>query len=295
MIFSTLKTPKQSVNDSLKLSRQLVRQLEKALERHEFQLHYQPIVSMVTGQIEGLEALVRWFHPERGQILPNHFIPLAEKSGLIIPLGNWVLREACHQLRIWQLQKLIPLQIGVNVNLSNKQLIYPDFLQTIDQILCETGLNAQCLKLELTETATIVINRKTELLLQELRFRDIDLSLDDFGTGFSSLSHLHRIPAHSLKIDRSFIQCLDFDWKSREIVHSIVKLAHNLGMTVTAEGIETENQKQELQQLGCQYGQGYWFSKPLNPEATVKLLRHESRGQNTIRINKIKGLTGFPN
>jgi EAL domain-containing protein (putative c-di-GMP-specific phosphodiesterase class I) len=272
MIFAKTETPKKAVNNSLKFDRRFAGRIKQAIEQNEFQLHYQPIVSMDTGQIEGLEALVRWFHPKRGQILPGHFITTAEKSGLIVPLGNWVLREACRQLRTWQVQKLIPPQITVNVNLSSQQLVSHAFLQTVDLILCKTGLNAESLKLELTETATIILDRKMDLLLQELRFRKIDLSLDDFGTGFSSLTHLHRIPAHSLKIDRSFIQCLDIDWKSREIVNSVVKLAHNLGMTVTAEGIETEKQKQELQQLGCEYGQGYWFYKPLNPEATTTLL-----------------------
>lgn len=272
MIFSTKQTPRDSVRDSRQLNRQIAEQLEGAIERHEFQLYYQPIVSMDTGKIEGLEALVRWFHPNLGRIPPSSFIPLAEKSGLIVLLGEWVLQEACRQLRTWQVQNLISPHIAINVNLSSKQLISLSFLQTIDRILCQTGLKGQCLKLELTETASIVLDRRMELLLQELRFRDIDLSLDDFGTGFSSLSHLHRIPARSLKIDRSFVQCLDFDWKTREIIHSIVKLAHNLGMTVTAEGIETERQKLELQQLGCEHGQGYWFYKPLNPEAATTVL-----------------------
>ena len=262
----------QTLNRIPKHSHQMMTELEHAIETDQLQLNYQPIFSMVTGVIEGLEALVRWYHPERGQIFPGEFIPLAERSGLIVSLGNWVLEKACQQLQQWQLKGAIPEQVAVSINVSSKQLVSLNFLDNFDRILRETGLNARCLKLELTETASISLDGKMEFLLQELRSRDIHLALDDFGTGFSSLSHLHQIPAKSLKIDRSFVRHLDVDWRSHAIVSSIVQLAHSLGMTVTAEGIETTIQQQEIQSLGCEHGQGYLFSQPLSPQETADFM-----------------------
>ena len=262
----------QTLNRIPKHSHQMMIELEQAIETDQLNLYYQPIISMRTGDIEGLEALVRWYHPERGQIFPGEFIPLAERSGLIVSLGNWVLEKACQQLQHWQVKGAIPAQVAVSINVSSKQLVSLNFLDNFDRILSETGLNAHCLKLELTETASISLDGKMEFLLQELRSRDIHLALDDFGTGFSSLSHLHQIPAKSLKIDRSFVQHLDVDWKSHAIVSSIVQLAHSLGMTVTAEGIETTIQQEEIKALGCEHGQGYLFSQPLSPQEIAEFM-----------------------
>ncbi len=271
-----------------------------------FRLYYQPIVSLLTGKIIGFEALVRWFHPLRGLISPAEFIPVAEETGLIIPLGTWVLQEACRQLKIWQeqlqqnyqgmsnfwggqshwqkrkdVQESYPLTISVN--LSSKQLCQPNLLEQIDQILAETGCNPRYLKLEITESVIMENLTTSFITLAQLKSRKIHLSIDDFGTGYSSLSYLHQFPLNSLKIDRSFISRLDQEnspYRGKasqplQIVRAIISLAHNLGLEVVAEGIETRKQMKILNQLECEYGQGYLFAKPLAPEQATQLLLGE--------------------
>ncbi|MGC9527393.1 MAG: two-component system response regulator [Limnospira sp.] len=241
--------------------------LRRALKRKEFILHYQPIVHLATNRIAGFEALVRWHHPTRGLVSPGEFIPAAEETGLIVPLGQWIMEEACRQIRQWQEQRngsQIPISIGVN--LSVKQFCQYDLIEQIDKILDRTGLDPSSLKLEITESALIENDRAALEILQQLRSRNIQLGIDDFGTGYSSLSYLHNFPIDTLKIDRSFITRLTERGKHTAIIQAIVSLAKNLGMTVIAEGVEMAEQVTKLKELECEYGQGYFFSQPLAPE-----------------------------
>jgi len=251
---------------------QLESELRQAIERQEFQVYYQPIISLLTGRVTGFEALVRWQHPVRGLVSPAEFIPMAEETGLIVPLGEWVLRSAGHQMSVWQAKFSPTAPLKISVNLSVKQLKEPDFLEKLDQILAQTGLEGQNLKLELTES--IFMNNSEEFIsiLSLLRARAIQLSVDDFGTGYSSLSYLHRFPVNNLKIDRSFVNRIGENGENREIIETIVTLAHQLGMEVTAEGVETLHQLNQLKALTCEEAQGYLFSKPLEPKAAEALI-----------------------
>lgn len=242
--------------------------LRLAIDRGEFSLNYQPIVSLRTGKLAGFEALLRWKHPQEGFISPAEFIPVAEDTGLIVPLGEWVLRQACQQMRHWQQQYPAAKDLRMSVNLAGKQLQEPCFIQKVDDILAETGLRGEDLRLELTES--MLMERTEEMigLLQQLRDRQIQLSIDDFGTGYSSLSYLHRFPVTTLKIDRSFVSNMNSDAENFEIVRTVITLAHTLSMEVVAEGVETPEQSSQLRDLGCEYGQGYLFSRPLD-EATA--------------------------
>jgi diguanylate cyclase (GGDEF)-like protein/PAS domain S-box-containing protein len=255
---------------------ELENSLRQALDREEFQLYYQPIVALDTGRIAGFEALVRWQHPQRGLISPSEFIPLAEHTGLIVPLGMWILGEACWQLQKWQSKFrrpcVDPQTFAISVNLSPKQFSQPRLLEKIDYILYETGLQSHNLKLEITESALIENTTAALHLLSALKQRNIRLSIDDFGTGYSSFSYLHNFPLDTLKIDRSFTQRLGKTNNQQEIVKAIVNLAHNLNMEVIAEGVETRTQQEYLQQLKCEYGQGYYFSRPLSAQQAEKLL-----------------------
>ncbi|HEY9810207.1 MAG TPA: EAL domain-containing protein [Halomicronema sp.] len=258
----------KAMHDKAVARLQLENDLRRAIERQEFVLHYQPIVCLKTGKISGFEALVRWQHPEKGMVYPAEFISLAEETGLILPLGTWVLREACRQIKQWQ--NCTPLTISVN--LSAKQFLQRDFLEEVDKILLETNFNSQFLKLELTETALIENTELANDILLQLRQRQIKISLDDFGIGYSSLSYLHRFPINTLKIDRSFVSRTDTAEKNTQIVRAIVNLAHSLAMDVVAEGAETAENLALLRSLGCEYGQGYYFSKALPVEAAFTLL-----------------------
>ncbi len=249
--------------------------LQRAIARQEFVVHYQPILSLQTDSLSGFEALVRWHHPEKGFISPAEFIPVAEETGLIVPIGIWILREACRQLRVWQKQYGAP-HLTISVNFSVKQFSQPDLIEQIDQILEETQLDSQSLKLEITESAIVENPELATKILQELRSRQIHLSIDDFGTGYSSLSYLHRFPVNNLKIDRSFISRIGENGENLEIVRAIVTLAHQLNMSVTPEGIETTAHLAQLRALGCEFGQGYFFSKPLAPEAAAQLIAKSS-------------------
>lgn len=246
--------------------------LRRALERHEFELYYQPITSLVTGTLTGFEALVRWQHPEHGLVSPAEFIPVAEDTGLIIPLGEWVLHEACRQLRMWQTQFPTPDPLKMSVNLSVKQIQEPDLIGQIDHILAETELDGRFLKLEITESVLMENAETVTKMLLQLRTRNIQLSVDDFGTGYSSLSYLHRFPVNTLKIDRSFVSKMNQKNRNAEIIRTIITLAHSLRMDVIAEGVETPEQLTELKLLKCEQGQGYLFSRPLTKEAAGLLL-----------------------
>src|SRR5436190_1417058 len=242
---------------------QLETEMRQALERGEFEIHYQPILNLETREIKGFEALARWQHPERGLLSPDEFIPAAEETGLILPLGRWMLGEGCRQLSAWQEQYAKADGLVVSVNLSAKQFLQADLAEQIRETLETARLPARCLKLEITESYLIENSDKAVQIMNRLRDTGVELSLDDFGTGYSSLSYLHRLPVSSLKIDRSFVSRMTESEGNSEIVRTIVKLAQTLKMDVIAEGIETEEQLKQLNDLQCGFGQGYLFAKPM--------------------------------
>lgn len=246
---------------------QLEIDLRKALKNNEFILHYQPIICLETGHIIGFESLVRWQHPQKGIISPGKFIPVAEETGLIIPLGIWVLREACKQIKIWQQKYDSFISLTVNVNVAVQQFSYSSLIEEIDKILEETQLPSTCLKLEITESAIMENSDSAYAILQQLRDRGIKICIDDFGTGYSSLSYLHSFPVDNLKIDRSFVSRIKSLDEPNKVIDAIVNLAHHLDITVTAEGIETKEQLDYIKNVNCEYAQGYYFFKPLNSEA----------------------------
>ena len=248
--------------------------LRKALERQEFRLFYQPIVGLSSGQIVGFEALIRWMRPDGQQISPDLFIAVAEDMGLILPLGRWILKEACRQMQVWQTQSW-GAGLTISVNVSVKQLSRLMMVDEIDEALLETGLSRSALKLEITESHLMDNQQVVSSVLEKLRTRQIPLSIDDFGTGYSSLSYLHRLPVDILKVDRSFVQNMHEDRDSRNIVKAIVSLAHSLNMKVIAEGVETEEHYRMLSELGCEFGQGYWFAKPLSAVDAEQLLKSQ--------------------
>ena len=259
---------------------QIETDLRRAIERQEFRVYYQPIVSLSTGRIIGFEALLRWQHPQRGLISPNGFISTAEETGLISPIGWWTLREACHRLKEWQGQFPSTRPLTMNVNLSCKQFTQSDLLEQIDTVLQEAQVAVGSLKLEITESVVMENPDWVKDVLLELKKRNIPLCIDDFGTGYSSLSRLHHFPISTLKIDRSFISRIGALGENSEIVQAIVTLAQTLSMDVVAEGIEVSEQVSPLLALQCEYGQGYFFSKPVDSEAARVLLMAEWEQRN---------------
>jgi diguanylate cyclase (GGDEF)-like protein len=251
---------------------QLEIDLRKAVQQQELIVHYQPIVAIATGNIVGFEALVRWLHPQQGLISPATFIPIAEETGLIAQIGYWVLHQACQQLQQWQNEKLTDFPLTISVNVSARQFAQADLVAQIDQVLTETQLKPQQLKLEITESAIMENAQAAAAILLALRERQIQLSIDDFGTGYSSLSYLHSFPVDTLKIDRSFIQQMGESSDSLGLVPLIINIAHKMGMTVVAEGIETQTQLNHLRDLNCNYGQGFLFFKPVDAEKVRALL-----------------------
>ena len=245
--------------------------LRRALERREFRLHYQPVVSLTTGQITGAEALLRWKHPERGLVPPLEFIPLAEENGLILEIGAWVLKEACRQMKEWQDKLGLPhLEIGVN--LSSRQFQVPGLVAQVADVLQETRLSPRSLRLEVTESLLMDKHPRVAQTMTELRAMGVRIDLDDFGTGYSSLSYLHQFPIDTLKIDRSFIQRIGSTDEALEIVNTILALASSLDMEVVAEGVETEQQLVLLRQMRCSYAQGYHLSRPVEGSQFEELL-----------------------
>lgn len=265
---------------------QLEADLNQAILNQEFELYYQPIVSLTTGQIAGFEALVRWISPTRGFISPGAFIPVAEETGLIVPMGSWILLTACRQMQEWRNRFPQAQDVTMSVNLSSRQFAQPDLVAQIQEALILSELDPANLKLEITESMVMDDVENTIILLNELKELNIKISMDDFGTGFSSFSYLHRFPTDTLKVDRSFVSNMGQGSKNIEIVNTIVILAHKLGMDVIAEGIETEAEKVVLQGFDCEYGQGYLFAKPLpQADATALFLKDKSNGKFELIIN----------
>jgi predicted signal transduction protein with EAL and GGDEF domain len=250
--------------------------LRRAVERHELRVFYQPIVRLEDGNIDGFEALVRWQHPERGLLSPVEFIPLAEETGLILPIGNWVLEEACRQIREWQLYRPDAAPITLSVNVSARQFQSPELVETLSRVLADTGFEPRHLKLELTES---LMMRDIDGALARLTMLDglsVQLAVDDFGTGYSSLAYLRRLPISVLKVDKSFVSRLALDSKDGAIVRSVITLAHDLGMSVIAEGVETNEQLRRLKELGCELAQGYLFSRPVPAEIARSMVIPDS-------------------
>jgi diguanylate cyclase (GGDEF)-like protein len=254
--------------------------LRHAVERNEFQLYYQPLISLTTGRITELEALLRWHHPERGLVPPLDFIPLAEETGLIVPIGTWVLTEACRQMREWQRefpQTAGAQPLALSVNLSVKQFAQRDFVERVAETIKASGLDPRSLKLEITESFVIDDARGTRGMLEELRRLGVQIYLDDFGTGYSSLAYLHTLPLDAIKIDRSFVTGMETGATQLQLVQTVRALAQNIGVVAVAEGVETDGQLRTLRALGCESAQGYLFSKPVGAEEIGALLRSNPR------------------
>jgi EAL domain-containing protein (putative c-di-GMP-specific phosphodiesterase class I) len=245
--------------------------LRQALELGEFILHFQPKIDVVSGEIVGSEALVRWQHPRRGMVSPGAFIPVAEETGLIGPIGEWVLREACRRNKSFQDEGLSPITVAVNI--SARQFRNEGFADMIAEVLHETGLEPRWLDLELTESMIMDHPEGAAAMMSRLKETGISLSLDDFGTGYSSLNYLRRFPVDTLKIDSSFIADVESDPGSASVANSIIDIAHNLGIEAVAEGVETEEQLDFLRRCGCDKFQGFLFSRPVPVEQFAELLR----------------------
>jgi diguanylate cyclase (GGDEF)-like protein len=247
--------------------------LRHAIAAEEFCVHYQPLVRFDSSEVIGFEALVRWNHPERGLVPPLDFLPLAEETGLIVPIGRWVLQEACAQAARW-VAEATGDPLSVSVNLSARQLGDPDLITTIDDALAVAGLDPSLLVLEITESVLMEDRERAIEVLQQVTERGVRIGIDDFGTGQSSLGYLKTLPVHTLKIDRSFVDGLGVDPEDSAIVAAVVHLGHALGLTVTAEGIETPVQLSELHALGCDLGQGFYFARPQPGEIAQALVHH---------------------
>ncbi len=245
--------------------------LRNAVARGEFILHYQPILELPTGRIVEMEALVRWKHPQRGLLFPGDFVGLSEETGLIVPLGRWVLHEACRQTRQWQLATP-GSNLAISVNLSARQLQQPGLVEEIAAVLRETRLDPGALRLEITETVVMHDAPTTLAKLEALKALGVQLAIDDFGTGYSSLGYLKRFPVDTLKIDRSFVKGIGQNVEDSAIVRAVITVAKSLGLSVTAEGIESADQLEQLRSLGCDHGQGYYFAKPMPSDRVPALL-----------------------
>jgi len=249
--------------------------LRRGLERNEFLLHYQAKLNLSTGRITDVEALVRWQHPDMGMVPPAQFIPLAEETGLIVPLGKWVLNTACAQGVAWQKQGLPPVHIAVN--LSARQFADDELVADVANALKSTGLAPQLLELELTESMVIQNSERASRVLAEIKAMGVRLAIDDFGVGYSSLTHLKRFPIDTLKVDRSFIRDVPGDAEDKAITEAIIAMGKSLNLTVVAEGVETQEQQTFLKEHACDEMQGFFFSKPIPGEAFAELLRQRTR------------------
>lgn len=251
--------------------------LRRALDRDEMELHYQPIISMRDRTISGFEALLRWSHRSRGVISPNEFIPLAEETGLIYDLGQWVLGKACKQIAAWNKSKEKEDQLEISINLSSRQFSDPNLVEGIVENIEKSGFDAEFLKIEITESALMQNAQRSVSMLNQLKDLNIKVCVDDFGTGYSSLSYLHTFPIDTLKIDRSFVHDMSRNFRNMEIIRTIIMLAHNLKLDVIAEGVETGEQDAQLSALGCKFAQGFYFSRPINSSDAALLIQQNHR------------------
>lgn len=261
---------------------QLETDLRTAIERGELCMYYQPILELNSMNLGGFESLVRWQHPQRGLTPPIEFIPVSEETGLIVPMTLWILRTSCRQMVEWQRKYPEYKDLVISVNLSGKHFAQKDLVEQIKAIIIETGINPACLKLELTESAMMENAEKVISMLKQIKAVGIQLSIDDFGTGYSSLSYLHRFPINTLKVDRSFVSTMEDGSGNGEIVRTVIALAKTLKLDVVAEGIETIHQLHQLRVLGCEYGQGYLFSRPVPAADAENLLIDKSRWESII-------------
>jgi len=261
---------------------QLETDLRFAIERDEFEIYYQPIISLETASLSGFEALVRWNHPQRGLVPPNEFIPISESTGLIIPMTVKILHSACKQVVKWQEKSRSGKPLSVAVNLSGKHFGHPALVEQIKTVIADTGIDPSSLKLELTESAVMENAETAILMLKQIKETGVQISIDDFGTGYSSLSYLHRFPIDLLKVDRSFVSAMEENTENGEIVRTVIALAKALNLKVVAEGIESIHQFHQLRILACEYGQGYLFSKPLPVAEIGRLLEDNMRWQNIL-------------
>ena len=269
---------------------QLETDLRTAIERDQLCMFYQPIINLDTMKIFGFESLIRWNHPTRGLVPPNEFIPVSEETGLIVPMTLWILRTSCRQMVEWQRKNPANKNLVVSVNLSGKHFAHKDLVEQIKNILVETEMNPAHLKLELTESAVMENAKNVISMMKQIRELGIQLSIDDFGTGYSSLSYLHRFPINTLKVDRSFVSAMEDGSENGEIVRTVVALAKTLRLNVVAEGIETIHQLHQLRILGCEYGQGYLFSRPVPVEEAERLIDDQTRFENPLPQNIIPPL-----
>ncbi|MEH2233302.1 MAG: EAL domain-containing protein [Nostoc sp.] len=251
---------------------ELENDLRRAVERREFLVYYQPIISLVTGRISGFEALVRWQHPIRGLVSPIEFIPVAEETGLINAINTWVLQSACHQLSIWQHYPVTPEPLTMSVNLSARLFLQPNLVEQIDRIIYENKINPAYLELEITESVIMENTDAIKIILERLKQRKIKLIMDDFGTGYSSLSYLHSFPLNALKIDKSFVKRMQDNKENMGLVPAMIGIANSMGMSAIAEGVETQEQLAQLRSLNCNFAQGYLFSKPIEQRLALELL-----------------------
>jgi diguanylate cyclase (GGDEF)-like protein/PAS domain S-box-containing protein len=265
--------------------------LRRAIERGEFSAFYQPIVHLATGELVGFEALIRWNHPDRGMVHPGEFISIAEETGLIFPIGEWMLRQSCCQLAAWQRAFPEASNLWVAVNVSAKQFMQANVEDLVSRLLSESGLRAESLKLELTETVMAENLAHVANVMARLKRLGVKLSIDDFGTGYSSLSNLHLLPLNSLKIDRSFVNHMTASSENREIIKTIVSLAGSLGFDVVAEGVETEDQVHQLRKLNCDQGQGFYFAPPLDVSAAETLIGFSRTFWSTANQYALRGQT----
>ncbi|MBW4557715.1 MAG: EAL domain-containing protein [Trichormus sp. ATA11-4-KO1] len=270
------------INAQLQERLALENELHGALERQEMLVYYQPLIDLHSRQVKAVEALVRWHHPIRGLVSPVQFIPIAEANGLIVPIGEWVLRTACTQNRAWQIAGLPPIRISVN--LSARQFEQPNLVQVVSQILEDTGMEASYLELEVTESFLMTDIHRSITTLKELRELGISLALDDFGTGYSSLNYLKRFPVNMLKIDRSFVQDVMSNPDSAAVTDAIIALAKSLRLTITAEGVETQEQLNYLQKRGCDEGQGFYFSRPAPAETITPMLKTSFQAREVMGV-----------
>ncbi|MEA2497632.1 MAG: hypothetical protein QOH26_37 [Actinomycetota bacterium] len=271
-----------AINERAAQRLELDNSLHRAWERREFVLQYQPTVRLDTEEIVGVEALIRWCHPERGMLPPAEFIASTELNGLIVPVGAWALEEACRQARLWQDTSPEMAGLMVSVNLSAHQLAQADLVETVSAILSKTGADPARLCLEITESVVMEDAETIISSLRDLKALGISLAIDDFGTGYSSLSYLKRFPMDSLKIDRSFIDGLGTDPQDSSIAEAIVSLSHVLGLTATAEGVESADQVASLRALGCDLAQGFYFAAPLDPDDVEKLVSDKKDGSDEL-------------